>query len=240
MLKWIKLKIMEKLSQRQEKILELIVREYVEKPKPIGSEFLAQKLRLSSATIRNEMKKMEKIGYLIKPHISAGRIPSDKAYRFFIQSAKQKEVNLPIKITKKPIEDFSRDIAQILAEMSGSLAFSAIKELKSFYQAGLSNLLRFPEIKDRDYFSEMAEIVEKFEKNFDELFEKIKEDETRVFIGSENPLGRTRRLSIIISKCKTFNNKHAVIGLLGPTRMRYDYNLSLINKLKETLEDFNQ
>lgn len=228
---------MDKLTERQQKILELIIQEYVSRPKPISSKILGQKLGLSSATLRNEMKELEKGKYLIQPHISAGRIPTDKAYRLFIKSIKEKEIKFPVKTNQKPSNDISRDITQTLAEMSGGLAFSAIKEMNSFYQTGFSNLLKFPELGDRDYFSEMAQTMEQFEKHFDELFEKISDDETEVFIGKDNPMSKTKRVSIIISKCRMPNDKHGVIGLLGPTRMKYDYNVSLINKLKEILED---
>lgn len=229
---------MDKLTERQQKILELIIKEYVEKPKPISSKILAKKLGLSSATLRNEMKELEKGKYLVQPHTSAGRIPTEKAYRLFIKSIKEKEIKLPVNIGKNPSEDISRDITQALAEMSGGLAFSAIKEMNSFYQSGFSNLFKFSEFEDMDYFSEMAQTMEQFEKHFDELFEKIKENETKVFIGKDNPMGKTKKISIIVSKCKMPDQKHGVIGLLGPTRMKYDYNISLVNKLKEMLEGF--
>ncbi len=229
-----------KLTERQEKIVELLVREYVNNLRPVSSKLLAKKLNLSSATIRNEMKELEDKKYLIKPYTSAGRIPSDKAYRFFIQlSQKREDVALPIKISRGPAEEVSRDITQILAEMTGNLAFSAIKEMNAFYQSGISNLFKIPEFEDKEWFSEMGEIIENFEKRFNELFKKIKENETRVFIGSENPLARTRKISLIVSRCKMPNHKNAVIGVLGPIRMRYDYNISLINKLKQILEDFS-
>jgi transcriptional regulator of heat shock response len=228
----------DKLTERQEKILELIIQEYVSKPKPISSKILAKKLGLSSATLRNEMKELEKGKYLIQPYTSAGRIPTEKAYRLFIKSIKEKEIKLPVNIGKNPSEDISKDITQTLAEMSGGLAFSAIREMNSFYQTGFSNLLKFPEFEDKDYFSEMAQTMEQFEKHFDDLFDRISENETEVFIGKDNPMGKTKKISIIVSKCKMPDQKHGVIGLLGPTRMRYDYNVSLINKLKEMMEGF--
>jgi len=226
------------MTQRQQKILEMVVREYVDNPQPVSSKILAKKLGLSSATLRNEMTELEKEKYLSQPHTSAGRIPTEKAYRFFIKSAQSRKVNLPVKISKDSPEDTFKNITQKLAEMSGSMAFGAIEEMNSFYQAGLSNLFKFPEFEDRNYFSEMAQTMEQFEKHFNDLFKEIAEDETKVFIGKENPMGKTKKISIIVSKCKMPNHKHGVIGLLGPTRMRYDYNISLINKLRELMEDY--
>jgi len=169
------------MTERQQKILEKIVKEYVKKPQPVSSKILAQKLGLSSATLRNEMMELENLGYLSKPHTSAGRIPTEKAYRIFISSLE----NRGAKILEKTNKQSSEDI---------------------------------------------------FEKHFNYLFEQIGEEETQVFIGKEIPLIRTKKYSLIITGYKTPNKKHEIIGLLGPTRMRYDYNLELINKLRELIE----
>lgn len=73
-------------KEREEKILRMVIQEYVETRKPVGSELVAQKglPGVSSATIRNTMKKLEDEGYLYQPHASGGRIPTDKAYRFYV------------------------------------------------------------------------------------------------------------------------------------------------------------
>jgi len=171
------------MTERQQKILEKIVKEYVKKPQPVSSKILAQKLGLSSATLRNEMMELEKLGYLNQPHTSAGRIPTEKAYRIFISSLENKGAKILEKTNKQSSEDI-------------------------------------------------------FEKHFNYLFEQIGEEETQVFIGKEIPLIRTKKYSLIITGYKTPGKKHEIIGLLGPTRMRYDYNIALINKLREMLEDY--
>ena len=228
------------MTERQRKILGVIVKEYVESPKPVSSKFLAQKLKpeLSSATIRNEMMELEKSGYIQKPHTSGGRIPTEKAYRIFIKSLEGKEVKVPIKVNRESPDETFKRVTQILAEMSGGLAFGGIKGLNNFFQSGLSNLLREPEFEDRDCFSEIAGMMEEFENHFDEIFKEISESETRVFIGHENPLKKTKKLSLIVSGCKTSGKRHGVIGLLGPMRMKYDYNISLINKIRELMENY--
>jgi len=223
------------MDQRQEKILETIVKGYVKTSKPISSNFLSKRLDLSSATIRNEMKELEKKKYLLKPHTSAGRIPTEKAYKFFITLLNFNETEIEPKISKfkKDPDDIFKEITRTLADMSGQFAFSGIKELKSFYQFGFSNLLKE---EDRDCFSDMSKMMQEFEDNFDELFNEVSMNETRVFIGKENPLQKTEKLTLIISGCKIHKKKHGVFGILGPTRMRYEYNISLINKLRELIE----
>jgi len=88
---------MERLSERQQKILGFIVREYIDTATPIGSSAIVERedLGISSATVRNEMAQLEKLGYLTHPHTSAGRIPTAEGYRYFVEYL-MKEAALPL------------------------------------------------------------------------------------------------------------------------------------------------
>lgn len=74
------------LDERKKKILKVIIQNYMETGEPVGSRTISKDpdLKLSSATIRNEMSDLEEMGYIIQPHTSAGRIPSDKGYRLYV------------------------------------------------------------------------------------------------------------------------------------------------------------
>src|SRR3990172_6645386 len=76
------------LTERRSRILQFIVEEYVDSALPVGSETIVRKYRLpvSSATIRNEMARLEEEGYITHPYTSAGRLPSDQGYRYYIES----------------------------------------------------------------------------------------------------------------------------------------------------------
>lgn len=88
------------LDERKVTILKAIIKTYLETGEPVGSRTISKysELKLSSATIRNEMSDLEEMGYIIQPHTSAGRIPSDKGYRFYVdqimQEKKTKSQNL--------------------------------------------------------------------------------------------------------------------------------------------------
>jgi heat-inducible transcriptional repressor len=75
------------LTERQERILALVVREYTTNPEPVGSKLLAEKFltNISSATIRNDLAVLEELGYVVSPHTSAGRIPTEAGYRYFVK-----------------------------------------------------------------------------------------------------------------------------------------------------------
>ena len=79
---------MQELDERKRKILNAIIRNYLDTGEPVGSRTISKysDLNLSSATIRNEMSDLEELGYILQPHTSAGRIPSDQGYRFYVDN----------------------------------------------------------------------------------------------------------------------------------------------------------
>ncbi|MCR4797579.1 MAG: heat-inducible transcriptional repressor HrcA, partial [Lachnospiraceae bacterium] len=114
---------MEELDERKEKILNAIIQNYLESGEPVGSRTISKysDLNLSSATIRNEMSDLEELGYIIQPHTSAGRIPSDKGYRFYVDhliAQKDQEVSdikdMMIEKTEK-MEKMLKQVVKVLA-----------------------------------------------------------------------------------------------------------------------------
>lgn len=111
------------LDERKLKILQAIIRTYLETGEPVGSRTISKysDLNLSSATIRNEMSDLEELGYILQPHTSAGRIPSDKGYRLYVDTmldAKESEVkNLREELEEKAekIDDILKQVAKFLA-----------------------------------------------------------------------------------------------------------------------------
>jgi len=115
------------LDERKVKILKTIIQTYLETGEPVGSRTISRDsdLKLSSATIRNEMSDLEQMGYIIQPHTSSGRIPSDKGYRFYVDEiVKEKDEALREKNATSSalvldrvdrLEDMLRQMAKILA-----------------------------------------------------------------------------------------------------------------------------
>ncbi len=111
-----------KLTPRQETILELIIREFVTSAEPVGSRRLVEAygLDVSPATVRNEMKRLEQMGYLTHPHTSAGRVPTHQGYRYFVQHLLP-ETNLPTTVRRTIRHQFF----QVQAEMDQWMQLSA-------------------------------------------------------------------------------------------------------------------
>lgn len=121
---------MEELTPRQQSILVLVIREYVETAKPVGSKVLAEKYGLdySPATIRAELARLEDLGYLTHPHTSAGRVPTDSGYRYFVQRL-MGEVELPINEQRMIAHQFHQsrlDLAQWMQLAASVLARSNV------------------------------------------------------------------------------------------------------------------
>ncbi len=115
---------MDGLDERKMKILDAIIRTYLETGEPVGSRTISKytDLNLSSATIRNEMSDLEELGYIVQPHTSAGRIPSDKGYRFYVDhllETKDEEISsmkeFVIEHTEK-MDQVLKQIAKMLAQ----------------------------------------------------------------------------------------------------------------------------
>ena len=127
------------LSDRQLKILEAIINDYIHTAEPIGSRTIAKKygMGISSATIRNEMSDLEDMGFIIQPHTSSGRIPSEKGYRFYVDSM----------MPRRPL---TSDESLLLQQMILS-NISQVEYMMKETASALSKLTRYPVIVSEPY-----------------------------------------------------------------------------------------
>lgn len=111
------------LDERKVKILDAVIRNYLETGEPVGSRTISKytDLNLSSATIRNEMADLEELGYILQPHTSAGRIPSDKGYRFYVDHLMQEKEKKVTDLEQFVIEKTEK-MEQVLKQMAKLLA----------------------------------------------------------------------------------------------------------------------
>lgn len=115
----------DELTDRQKKILEVIIKNYLETGEPVGSRTISKgsDLNLSSATIRNEMSDLEELGYIVQPHTSAGRIPSDKGYRFYVtELMNEKEASPPADSTSEMLVQRTDRLEKMLKQVVDVLA----------------------------------------------------------------------------------------------------------------------
>jgi heat-inducible transcriptional repressor len=232
------------MNLRQQKILEAVIEEYTNTAVPVGSNILVEKykFKVSPATIRNDMAVLEKEGFLHQLHISAGRIPTDKGYRYFVEEImkdqklslkEQKSMQAEMLKLKAQKSRLSRTTAKLLSTLSGSLAITGIQE--NFYDFGIQELLENPEFKEIDEFCKIAEALDYIDENVETLLKKVKDGETRIFIGEENPIKSISNCSMVVTPYKTKEGEKGVLAIIGPKRMKYAKNKSLLDYMKKVL-----
>lgn len=231
------------MTSRQEKILRAIVEEYAEVASPVGSHLLAKIFDVSSATIRSEMAELERLGYITQPHTSAGRIPTDKGYRSYVnatteESAKQMDTStrgeraLTARIGDGSVTERTiRNTVDTLVELTQNLGLATIGD--QMYMSGLSNLFGQPEFMNSQQVKEVAVLLDNLEPW---LREAAPNKPLSVYIGSENPIGRNSGCSLIISKFRSPYSDKSFIGVLGPTRQSYKQVMGLVQNAGEMLE----
>ena len=229
------------LSERQQQIIKSLVREYIKTAEPVSSKFLAEKhdFGLCPSAIRIEFQSLIRDGYLEQPHTSAGRIPTDKAYRFFVDSLKEKReerMEEELEYIIKGVEDKFRmasEIAKFIADNSSSFVNLYFAKEGLNLKEGLDEIFKEPESKDKNFVNSFVNFLTNFEKNIDQLQSNQK---TQVFIGKENPIAKSKYMTLICSECNLPSQK-VFITILGPKRMDYEKNIKLINSLNKVLEE---
>lgn len=233
---------MEGLSKRQVEILRAIVEQYAEVASPVGSNLLAKVFDVSSATIRSEMAELEEKGYITHPHTSAGRIPTDKGYRFYVNNmvegedrsteGSRAERALTARISSGGLpERIIRNAVDTLVELTHNLSLATIGD--QLYMSGLSNLFGQPEFIHPGQVKKVASLLDNLEPW---LKEASPNDPMNVYIGQENPIGRSAGVSLIISRFRSPYSDHSYIGVLGPTRQSYRDVICLVKRTGEALE----
>ncbi len=227
------------ITQRQEKLLNAIIQEYINSAEPISSNVLEKKydFNVCPATIRNEMQRLTDNGYLFQPHTSAGRIPTDKGYRHFVDNLKIRDFeigDLPQENPKDVIR-FSYSLTKNLAEASQSLVLTYLKNEGIYLKEGWEDLLDAPEFQEKDFINSFTKLLDAFESHINNA--DISQG-VQVCIGKENPFSKEKNFSIIYSQFSLPENEDAILAIFGPKRMAYEKNIGLINSLNKFLENF--
>lgn len=232
------------MTERQQKVLSAIVEQYAEVASPVGSNLMAKLFNVSSATIRAEMAELERLGYIAQPHTSAGRVPTDKGYRFYVNNLSQSEDNfsVPEQRGMKALatrvqqagapERTIRNAVDTLVELTHNLGLATISN--QLYMSGLSNLFGQPEFINSVQVQQVASLLDNLEPW---LREAAPNEPLSVYIGRENPIGRSAGCTLIIGRFRSPFSDRSYIGTLGPTRQSYREVMNLVARAGRELEE---
>ncbi len=238
------------LTSRQKEILCQIVEEYAETAAPVGSMTMAKLFKVSPATIRAEMAKLESLGLIAQPHTSAGRVPTDAGYRFYVNRLEDEKSSpreheqdrkgyergthaITVRVSSQSQADAAiRRAVDSLVELTGNLGLATIGG--QLYLSGISQLFTQPEFLDTRRVQAVAKLLDNLEPW---LRETAPGEPLNIFIGRENPIGKNSEVSLIISKFRSPFSDKSYIGVLGPTRQNYSKVMSLVRYTGNMLEE---
>lgn len=230
------------MTDRQAHILAAIIEQYAEIAVPVGSVTLAKLFGVSSATIRAEMARLEESGMITQPHTSAGRIPTDKGYRFYVNQISGVEQPrladrgaraLQARVSGAGQADRAiRGAVDSLVELTHNLGLATIGD--QLYLSGISNLFGQPEFTSTDAVRQVANLLDNLEPW---LREAAPHEPLSVFIGTENPIGKASGCTLIVSRFRSPYSDQSYIGVLGPTRQSYARVMGLVSHAGTMLEE---
>ena len=234
----------ENTRKREEAVLEIIVRSYTESAEPVGSRFIARKLGLSSATIRNVMSDLEEAGFLMHPHTSAGRIPTDKGYRFYVNSLMHKrslneniihmvEEQYHQKI--RSLEDVLEKTSHLMSSLTNYVGVTLMPDIEKVYLDGASHLIEQPEFHDIKKLHTLFRCLEDKVAILKLLCDEVEDDGLTIHIGKENKSLYLADCSVVTRGYKVKGKKSGKLGVIGPKRMVYERVVPMVELLADTL-----
>lgn len=231
-------------SHRRDGVLSLIVKRYVETAEPVGSRYVSRKLGLSSATIRNVMSDLEDAGYITHPHTSAGRIPTDKGYRYYIDSIMRvravndsviRSINNEYHEAIRSIEDIMERTTHLISNLTNYVGLTCLANYKTLYLDGTSHIVAQPEFHDLRKLYNIIKFLEQKREILNLLHDDLASDELRIHIGKENQLGYLNDCSIVTMGYKIKGKVSGRLGVIGPKRMVYEKVIPTVEVLAETV-----
>lgn len=231
------------LDNRKISILFSVIEEHVRTAEPVASQAISntRSIDASSATIRNEMYALEEAGYLMQPYTSAGRVPTERAYRLYIEHLqsdqrvmRDDEVSA-IHSATRDIDDNMRIVGKSIAHVLAGLTSEAIVigfNRGDAYATGISYLVVQPEFQDQSVLHEFSMAVDRLDETLDALANLL-DGSARVVLGSENPFGR--QCGTVATHFALPEGDEITLGIVGPMRMAYDRNLGFMKIVEDAM-----
>jgi len=235
------------LTERKLKILQTIITDFIRNAEPVGSRTLSKLLDMdiSPATIRNEMSDLEEMGYLYHPHTSSGRVPSDKAYRLYVnnlmdkyelaQNEKQR-IKRELRTHMTELERTVLHASELLSEITNLTSFATLEDMQdmSLFLRGMTRIFAHPEYNTIERARSFLEMVDNRETLAVELMRQ--EEGLTIRIGDENSERIMPGTSIITATYRVDGRKVGQLGVIGPTRMRYSEITGVIDYMSKNLD----
>ncbi len=233
-------------NKRKEEILEMIIDRYIESAEPVGSRAVSRKLGLSSATIRNVMSDLEDEGYITHPHTSAGRIPTDKGYRYYITTLMHRK-NLNEKVVKiveaqyhkkvQNLGDVLEKTSHLISSLTSYVGVTMMPGVEKLYLDGASHMIEQPEFQDISKLHNLFKCLEDRVSILKILCDSPDDDRLTIHIGKENKSSSLSECSIVTRGYKIKGKASGKLGVIGPKRMVYERVIPMVEYLADTVSN---
>ena len=235
------------LTARQTQILKNLIDEYITTADPVGSEALEKKysLGVSPATIRNEMAALIKTGYLKQPHTSAGRVPTPKAMKFYIeQLMEEKKMTLAEEVkaregvwdARENIYDLMEEATRALAEKTKSLAIASLAEGKVWH-SGYANVFANPEFSDLQASISLFSFLEEVKRMQELFFERMTgASAVEVIFGEELGWSDLDYIGVCGTRFR-IGDKEGGLAVIGPARLSYPRVIPVLKYFRSLIEE---
>lgn len=239
---------MKPLSPRQIQIIKAIVEEYTGTGEAVGSDTLDKKFNLgiSPATIRNEMVRLEDLGYLKQPHTSAGRVPTPLALKLYVSELmREQELSVTEEVSVKErmwdqrtkTEKLLQETAKVLSEKTGTIGFVTTSE-GTVYSSGYANLLSLPEFFDIDVTRQVLSTIESYSLLEDIFARSAGTQPFHIVLGDEFGNEYLYPCAMAYMDFGT-NALHGHLGVIGPARLNYPYVMPMLRHMSRLLNEIS-
>lgn len=236
--------MMKDFRRRREEVLAIVVNRYIETAEPVGSRIVARELGLSSATIRNVMADLEEMGLITHTHTSAGRIPTDKGYRYYIDALMHlKKVNEHIvriveeqyREAVKSLEDVLEKTSSLISRLTNYVGITLFPQNERVYLDGTSHIIEQPEFRDIRKLYGILKCLEAKRGILNLLIKDFDDDRLTIHIGKENYLSELSDCSVVTRGYRVRGKPAGRVGVIGPKRMMYERVIPTIELLADAL-----
>lgn len=233
---------------RKEKILAYVVEQYIHNVEPISSHQVVAECfsDLSSATVRNVLADLEDEGFLTHPHTSAGRVPTEEGYRYYVDhlmheikflADEKKRISMEYQKGVSALEEFLHRTSEVLAQETRYPSIISLDEDRDkVYCHGMSFVAGYPEFHNITRIHHILQVLEAKERLLDLINKKL-EKKIKIYIGNEVGCRDIEDCSLVISKFGKKKGRTGRLALLGPTRMDYERAISALEYFSQIIDD---
>jgi transcriptional regulator of heat shock response len=234
------------IQVRKDRILAIVIGRYIKTVSPVGSQYITEEhdLDVSPATVRNILADLEEEGYLTHPHTSAGRMPTQRGYRYYVDhlmneiqllEEEKRRIAQEYRRHVNQLEDLMEKTSQVISDLTHYTSIVSLDDgdVHKIICKGTGYVVGYPESTDILKIQAILKILEEKERLM-ELINRTLEKKIKIYIGHEMALKDMESCSLAISRFEK-NGVKGRIAVLGPTRMQYDRVVSTLEYISQIL-----